>query len=165
MSVEDCGGVYFVPAFSGLFAPYWDTYARGAIVGLTRYAKKAHIVRAALEAIALQTQDVVEAMRRDYGKPIELLKVDGGAIDNEFLMQFQADILGIPIFKPHVKEITSLGAAYAAGLATGFWEGPDELRKNWRSEKIFKPSWDIRERDDHYRRWKKAVKKAMGWLQ
>jgi glycerol kinase len=108
---------------------------------------------------------VVEAMVKDYGKPIEMLKVDGGAIDNEFLMQFQADILGIPIMKPHVKEITSLGAAYAAGLATGIWEGPDELKKNWRSEKIFKPSWDSRKRGEHYRNWKKAVRKAMGWLQ
>jgi len=164
ISVEDCGGVYFVPAFSGLFAPYWDMYARGAIVGLTRYAKKAHIVRAALEAIAFQTKDVLEAMIGDFGNSIEMLKVDGGAIDNDFLMQFQADILGIPIIKPHVKEITSLGVAYAAGLATGFWEGPDELRKNWRAEKIFEPTWNSKERDEHYKNWKKAVEKAMGWM-
>jgi len=165
LSVEDCGGVYFVPAFSGLFAPYWDMYARGAIVGLTRYAKKAHIVRAALEAIAFQTRDVLEAMIVDFGNSIEMLKVDGGAIDNGFLMQYQADILGIPIIRPHVKEITSLGAAYAAGLATGFWGGLDELRKNWRAEKIFEPTWNSKERDEHYRNWKKAVEKAMGWME
>jgi len=163
LSVEDSGGVYFVPAFSGLFAPYWDMYARGAILGLTRYVKKAHIVRAALEAIAFQTKDVLEAMIQDFGNSIEMLKVDGGAIDNDFLMQFQADLLGIPIIKPHVKEITSLGAAYAAGLATGFWESPDELRKNWRAEKTYKPKWNSKERDEHYRNWKKAVEKAMGW--
>ena len=163
LSVEDSGGVYFVPAFSGLFAPYWDMYARGAILGLTRYVKKAHIVRAALEAIAFQTKDVLEAMIQDFGNSIEMLKVDGGAIDNDFLMQFQADLLGIPIIKPHVKEITSLGAAYVAGLATGFWESPDELRKNWRAAKTYKPKWNISERDEHYRNWKKAVKKAMGW--
>ena len=165
LSVEDSGGVYFVPAFSGLFAPYWDMYARGAILGLTRYAKKAHIVRAALEAIAFQTKDVLEAMIQDFGKSIETLKVDGGAIDNEFLMQFQADMLGIPIIKPHVKEITSLGAAYAAGLATGFWENPDELRKNWRAEKIYEPTWNNKERDERYRNWKKAVEKAKGWIE
>ncbi|NIO20867.1 MAG: glycerol kinase GlpK [Candidatus Aenigmarchaeota archaeon] len=165
LSVEDSGGVYFVPAFSGLFAPYWDMYARGAILGLTRYSKKAHIVRAALEAIAFQTKDVLEAMIQDFGKSIETLKVDGGAIDNEFLMQFQADMLGIPIIKPHVKEITSLGAAYAAGLATGFWENPDELRKNWRAEKIYEPTRNNKERDERYRNWKKAVEKAKGWIE
>jgi glycerol kinase len=165
LSVEDCGGVYFVPAFSGLFAPYWDMYARGAILGLTRYAKKAHIVRAALEAIAFQTKDVLDAMIQEFGNPIEMLKVDGGAIDNDFLMQFQADTLGIPIIKPQIKEITSLGAAYAAGLATGFWESLDELRKNWRVAKTYQPKLNIKERDKHYRNWKKAVEKAMGWME
>lgn len=163
LSVEDCGGIYFVPAFSGLFAPYWDMYARGAIFGLTRYAKKAHIVRAALEAIAFQTRDVLEAMTGDFGESIVMLKVDGGAIDNDFLMQFQADVLGIPIIKPHVKEITSLGAAYAAGLATGFWQSLDELKKNWRAERIFEPAWSIEERDEHYKEWKKAVERTMRW--
>jgi glycerol kinase len=163
-SVEDSAGVYFVPAFSGLFAPYWDMYARGAILGLTRYAKKAHIVRAALEAIAFQTKDVLEAMIEDCGTSIAMLKVDGGAVDNEFLMQFQADILGIPILKPHLKEITSLGAAYVAGLATGFWESLDELKKNWRAERVYEPTWSIERRDEHYGNWKRAVEKARGWM-
>jgi glycerol kinase len=164
LSVENSGGVYFVPAFSGLFAPYWDMYARGAILGLTRYVKRAHIVRAALEAIAFQTKDVLEAMIQDIGSPIELLKVDGGPIDNEFLMQFQADILGIPVIKPQVKESTSLGAAYAAGLATGFWESSEELKKNWRAEKIYESTWEISKREEQYKTWKKAVEKTMAWV-
>jgi len=164
LSVENSGGVYFVPAFSGLFAPYWDMYARGAILGLTRYVKRAHIVRAALEAIAFQTKDVLEAMIQDIGSPIELLKVDGGPTDNEFLMQFQADILGIPVIKPQVKESTSLGAAYAAGLATGFWESSEELKKNWRAEKIYESTWEISKREEQYKTWKKAVEKTMAWV-
>src|SRR5205085_1004605 len=130
-SVDDNGGCYFVPAFSGLFAPYWRGDARGAIVGLTRYVNKAHIARAVLEATAFQTREVLDAMNADSGVDLESLKVDGGMVANETLMQFQADILGVPVIRPQVAETTALGAAYAAGLATGFWNNEDELRENW----------------------------------
>lgn len=165
LSVQDNGGIYFVPAFSGLFAPYWDMYARGVIVGLTRYVEKAHFVRAALEAIAFQTRDVIEVMANDIGTSLSSLKVDGGAIDNNFLMQFQADILGIPIIKPRIKEITSLGAAYAAGLAIGLWDNAEELREHWKAEKIIMPRMDTQQREKQYNGWKRAVEKSKGWIE
>ena len=162
--VEDTGGVYFVPAFSGLFAPYWDMYARGAIVGLTRYTDRRHLVRATLESICYQTLDVLEAMRADAGIELTALKVDGGATVNDFLMQLQADVLGVPVVRPTVNETTALGAAYAAGLATGFWEGLDALRANWGEDRTFEPLWDEARREEGYRGWKKAVERAMSWL-
>jgi glycerol kinase len=164
-SVEDAGGIYFVPAFSGLFAPYWDMYARGVIVGLTRYITKAHIVRATLEAICYQTRDVLEAMKADSGVELRSLKVDGGAVINNFLMQLQADILGVEVVRPTVRETTSLGAAYAAGLATGLWEGLDELLANWRVDRVFSPEWDEEKREEGYRGWKKAVQRALDWVE
>src|SRR5690606_29323445 len=130
-SVEDNGGIYFVPAFSGLFAPYWRSDARGAIVGMTRYINKGHIARAALEATAYQTREVLDAMNADSGVDLTALKVDGGMVRNELLMQFQADVLGVPVIRPKVSETTALGAAYAAGLAVGFWKNTDEMRANW----------------------------------
>ena len=163
-SVEDAGGVYFVPAFSGLFAPYWDMYARGAIVGLTRYTDRRHLVRATLEAICYQTRDVLEAMRADSGIELTALKVDGGATVNDFLMQLQADVLGVPVVRPTVNETTALGAAYAAGLATGFWDGLDALRANWSEERTFEPAWDEARREEGYKGWKKAVERAMNWV-
>ncbi len=168
-SVEDAGGCYFVPAFSGLFAPYWDMYARGAIVGLTRYVNRAHIVRATLEAICYQSRDVMEAMQADadrQGKGIELsmLKVDGGASVNNFLMQLQADILGVPVVRPTISETTALGAAYAAGLATGLWSGPDDLRANWSVNRTFEPAWSADRRETGYAEWKKAVARTRDWV-
>jgi len=169
-SVEDAGGIYFVPAFSGLFAPYWDMDARGAIVGLTRYVTRAHIVRATLEAICYQTRDVLEAMQADTAHPsdsgIELtaLKVDGGATVNNFLMQLQADIVGVPVVRPIVHETTALGAAYAAGLATGLWSNLDELRVNWGVERTFEPQWTADRRETAYTSWKKAVERSRGWV-
>jgi len=163
-SVEDTGGCYFVPAFSGLFAPYWDMYARGAIVGLTRYVTKAHIVRATLEAICYQTRDVMEAMRADSGIELTALKVDGGATVNDFLMQLQADILGVPVVRPRVNETTALGAAYAAGLASGLWEGLDDLRANWGVDRTFAPAWSAARRAEGYRGWKKAVARTREWV-
>ncbi|MEA3339894.1 MAG: glycerol kinase GlpK [Chloroflexota bacterium] len=170
-SVEDAGGIYFVPAFSGLFAPYWDMDARGVIVGLTRYVNRAHIVRATLEAICYQTRDVLEAMQADAAHPsdfgIELtdLKVDGGATVNNFLMQLQADVLGAPVVRPTVHETTALGAAYAAGLATGLWSGQDELRANWSVDRVFEPQWDEARREAAYAGWKKAVKRSRNWVE
>jgi glycerol kinase len=161
--VEDTGGVYFVPAFSGLFAPYWDMYARGAIVGLTRYTDRRHLVRATLEAICYQTRDVLEAMRVDADIELTALKVDGGATVNDFLMQLQADVLGVPVVRPTVNETTALGAAYAAGLATGFWDGLDALEDNWGQDRIFEPTWDEAHREEGYKGWKKAVERARGW--
>ena len=164
-SVEDAGGIYFVPAFSGLFAPYWDMYARGVIVGLTRYATRAHLVRATLEAICYQTREVLEAMKADSGVALARLKVDGGAVVNDFLMQLQADILGVPVVRPTVGETTALGAAYAAGLAAGVWEGLDALRQNWGVDRVFVPQWDEARREAGYQGWLRAVERARGWLQ
>ena len=163
-SVEDAGGVYFVPAFSGLFAPYWDMYARGVIVGLTRYTDRRHLVRATLESICYQTRDVLEAMRADSGIELAALKVDGGATVNNFLMQLQADILGVPVVRPTVNETTALGAAYAAGLATGLWEGLDALEANWGEDRTFEPQWEETSREEGYKGWKKAVERAKNWV-
>jgi glycerol kinase len=156
-TVEDNGGVYFVPAFSGLFAPYWKGNARGVIAGLTRYVNKGHIARAALEATAWQTKEVVEAMNQDSGVDLTSLKVDGGMVYNELLMQFQADVLDVPVIRPTVAETTSLGAAYAAGLAVGFWSEVEDLRANWGKDKQWEPQMDRAEVDKEYRFWKKAV--------
>lgn len=163
-SVDDTGGIYFVPAFNGLFAPHWDMYARGAIVGMTRYTKREHIVRATLEAICYQTREVIEAMEKDSGVPLKTLKVDGGAVKNNFLMQLQADILGVQVVRPIVNETTALGAAYAAGLAVGFWKSLDELRQNWGIDRVFEPQWDAVKREEGYAGWKKAVERSKGWL-
>jgi glycerol kinase len=163
-SVEDNGGAYFVPAFSGLFAPYWRADARGALVGLTRYVNKAHIVRAALEATAFQTREVIDAVNADSGVPLTELKVDGGMIVNNFLMQFQADILGVPVVRPVVAETTAPGAAYAAGLAVGFWSGLEDLRKNWQEDNRWEPKMGEEERKRLLRTWKKAVTKTFDWV-
>jgi len=163
-SVEDNGGVYVVPAFSGLFAPYWRGEARGAIVGLTRFVNKGHIARAALEATAFQTREVLDAANADSGVDMEDLRVDGGMVANEALMQFQADILGIPVVRPKVTETTALGAAYAAGLAVGFWSDTDELAANWSEDKRWEPSMDEAERDRQLRLWKKAVTRTFDWV-
>jgi glycerol kinase len=163
--VGDAGGIYFVPAFSGLFAPYWDMYARGVIVGLTRYVRREHLVHATLESICYQTKDVLEAMQKDSGVELKALKVDGGAVKNNYLMQLQADILGVEVIRPIVDETTALGAAYAAGLATGFWESLEDLRKNWGIDRVFKPQWDEAQRGEGYAGWKRAVERARGWVQ
>jgi glycerol kinase len=163
-TVDDNGGVYFVPAFSGLFAPYWRSDARGALVGLTRYVNKGHIARAALEATAFQTREVLDAVNADSGVPLTELKVDGGMIANNLLMQFQADILGVPVVRPVVAETTALGAAYAAGLAVGFWSDLDDLRKNWQEDSRWTPNMDDDERDRQLRLWKKAVTKTFDWV-
>ncbi|NYF15787.1 glycerol kinase [Microbacterium sp. AK009] len=163
-SVEDNGGAYFVPAFSGLFAPYWRPDARGALVGLTRYVNKGHIARAALEATAFQTREVIDAVNADSGVPLTELKVDGGMIANDLLMQFQADILGVPVVRPVVAETTALGAAYAAGLAVGFWSGLDDLSKNWQEDRRWEPKMDDAERERLLRNWKKAVTKTFDWV-
>ena len=164
-SVPDSGGIYFVPAFSGLFAPYWRLDARGVIVGLTRYITKAHICRAALEATAYQTREVLDAMEKDSGVRLTALKVDGGMVFNELLMQFQADILGVPVIRPVVAETTSLGTAYAAGLAVGFWDNLDDLRKNWAVDKVWEPKMDPETRERLYRGWLKAVERTFGWVE
>lgn len=163
--VEDNGDVYFVPAFSGLFAPYWRDDARGVLAGLTAYANRAHIARAVLESTAYQTRDVLDAMRADAGIDLESLKVDGGMVVNELLMQFQADILGVPVIRPVVTETTVLGAAYAAGLAVGYWQNPDSLRSNWAEDARFEPNMDATERDRLYGSWQKAVSKSLDWVQ
>lgn len=163
-SVEDNGGAYFVPAFSGLFAPYWRSDARGALVGLTRYITKAHIARAALEATAFQTREVLDAVNADSGVPLTELKVDGGMVANDALMQFQADILGVPVVRPKVIETTALGAAYAAGLAVGFWKDLGECSANWGEDKRWLPQMDEVERERQLRLWKKAVTKSMDWV-
>jgi glycerol kinase len=162
--VEDNGGVYFVPAFSGLFAPYWRSDARGAIVGLSRYNTNAHLARATLEAICYQSRDVAEAMEKDSGVHLEVLKVDGGVTANELCMQIQADVLGVPVSRPVVAETTALGAAYAAGLAVGFWKNTDELRQNWNESKRWQPEWTEEQRDTGYARWKKAVERTLDWV-
>ncbi len=164
-SVEDNGGVYFVPAFSGLFAPYWRSDARGVIAGLTRYVTKAHIARAVLEATAWQSKEVVDAMNADSGVTLTSLKVDGGMVHNELLMQFQADVLGVPVIRPKVAETTSLGAAYAAGLAVGFWTQLDELRANWGVDHTWDPHMDAAIRDREYKLWKKAVTRTFDWVE
>ena len=163
-TVQDNGGAYFVPAFSGLFAPYWRSDARGALVGLTRFVNKGHIARAALEATAFQTLEVIEAVNADSGVPLTEIKVDGGMIANNTLMQFQADILGVPVVRPVVAETTALGAAYAAGLAVGFWSGLDELRTNWQEDSRWEPHMDAAERDRQVRNWKKAITKTFNWV-
>lgn len=163
-TVEDNGGAYFVPAFSGLFAPYWRSDARGVIAGLTRFVNKGHIARAVLEATAFQTREVIDAMDADSGVPLKSLKVDGGMVANELLMQFQADILGVPVIRPVVAETTALGAAYAAGLAVGFWESEDDIRTNWAQDKQWDPGMDDTTRDSLYRSWKKAVTKTFDWV-
>ncbi|MBP2339171.1 glycerol kinase [Saccharothrix coeruleofusca] len=164
-TVEDNGGAYFVPAFSGLFAPYWRSDARGAIVGLTRFVNKGHLARAVLEATAFQSREVIDAMNADSGVPLKSLKVDGGMVINELLMQFQADILGVPVIRPVVNETTALGAAYAAGLAVGFWQGEDDIRQNWAQDKQWDPRLDEAVREKQYRNWKKAVTRTFDWVE
>ena len=164
-SVEDNGGIYFVPAFSGLFAPYWKSDARGAIVGMTRYVTKGHIARAALEATAYQTREVLDAMETDSGVKLTALKVDGGMVFNELLMQFQADVLDVPVIRPKVAETTALGAAYAAGLAVGYWKDYDELRANWGKDKEWQPAMDAELRKKLYSGWKKAVTRTFDWVE
>jgi len=163
--VEDNGGIYFVPAFSGLFAPYWRSDARGAIVGLTRYVTKGHIARAVLEATAYQTREVLDAMNADSGVDLTALKVDGGMVFNKTLMQFQADILGVPVIRPKVAETTALGAAYAAGLAVGYWNNTDELRANWGVDHTWTPNLDAEKRASLYKGWKKAVTRTFDWVE
>src|SRR5512147_2250049 len=164
-TMEDNGGIYFVPAFSGLFAPYWKSDARGVIVGMTRYLNKGHIARAALEATAFQTREVLDAMNKDSGVKLKALKVDGGMVYNDLLMQFQADILGVPVIRPTVAETTSLGAAYAAGLAVGFWAQVEDLRANWGKDKEWRPAMAASEREKSYKGWKKAVTRTFEWVE
>ena len=163
-TVEDSGGIYFVPAFSGLFAPYWRSDARGAIVGMTRYVNKGHIARAALEATAYQTREVLDAMEKDSGVKLTALKVDGGMVFNELLMQFQSDLVNVPVIRPKVAETTALGAAYAAGLAVGFWSSFDELRANWGKDKEWQPQMEAAKRNNLYAGWKKAVTRTFDWV-
>ena len=162
--VEDNGGVYFVPAFSGLFAPYWRSDARGVVAGLSRFNTSAHLARATLEAICYQSRDVIEAMARDSGVRLEVLKVDGGVTANDLCMQLQADILGVPVSRPVVAETTALGAAYAAGLAVGFWKDTDELRANWNEAQRWSPVWDEHRRSAGYAGWQKAVERTLDWV-
>jgi glycerol kinase len=164
-TVDDNGGVYIVPAFSGLFAPYWRSDARGAILGLTRQAHRGHIARAALEATAYQTRDILEAMREETGLPLARLRVDGGMVVNELLMQFQADILGTAVVRPRVTETTALGAAFAAGLAVGFWRDRAELRALWQEERAFTPALPAAEAERLYACWKKAVTRTFDWVE
>ena len=164
-TVKDNGGIYFVPAFSGLFAPYWRSDARGAILGMTRYINKGHLARAVLEATAYQTREVLDAMEKDSGVKLTALKVDGGMVFNELLMQFQADILNVPVIRPKVAETTALGAAYAAGLAVGFWKDLGELRANWDKDKEWKPQMDASRRERLYAGWKKAVIRTFDWVE
>ena len=164
-TVEDNGGVYFVPAFSGLFAPYWRPEARGVIAGLTRYVNRGHIARAALEATAWQTREVVDALAADAGAPLAALRVDGGMVTNELLMQLQADVLGIPVIRPTVTETTALGAAYAAGLAVGYWSSTEALRANWQADREWRPSLDAIERERAHHWWTKAVGRTFDWLE
>jgi glycerol kinase len=164
-SVPSAEGVYFVPAFVGLGAPYWDAYARGTIVGLTRGSTRAHIARAALESIAFQTRDVVEAMHADSGIALQTLRVDGGVARNDFLMQFQADILGVPVQRPAITETTALGAAYLAGLAVGYWDSPEALETQWRIDRTFEPSMSADQRESLYHDWKRAVERTKAWAE
>jgi len=164
-SVPDNGGVYFVPAFVGLGAPYWDSYARGTIVGLTRGSTVAHIARATLESMCYQTRDVLESMTADSGVHVSTLRVDGGAVVNNLLMQFQADVLGVPVQRPKVAETTALGAAYLAGLATGFWSSQEEVAEHWAIDRTFQPQMSADQRDKLYADWKRAVERAQKWEQ
>ncbi|MFB0947895.1 MAG: glycerol kinase GlpK [Spirosomataceae bacterium] len=161
--VEDNGGVYFVPAFSGLYAPYWENSARGVIAGLTRYVNKGHIARSVLEATAYQTKDVLEAMKKDSGIEISSLRVDGGMTVNELMMQFQSDMLDVPVIRPKMIETTALGAAYAAGMAVGYWENFDDLVKNWGVDKTWEPDMEETQRSEYYHGWKKAIERSKGW--
>jgi glycerol kinase len=163
-SVEDNGGIYFVPAFSGLFAPHWRSDARGAIVGMTRYIHRGHIARAALEATAFQTKEVLDAMNADSGVTLTSLRVDGGMVINELLMQFQSDILNVPVVRPQIMETTALGAAYAAGLAIGYWRNLDQLRNNWSKSSEWQPKMDEITRQRLYNDWKKAVTRTLDWV-
>jgi len=163
--VPDSGGIYFVPAFSGLFAPYWQSDARGVIVGLTRFINKYHMCRAALEATAYQTREVLDAMEKDSGVKLTALKVDGGMVYNDTLMQFQSDILGVPVVRPVVAETTALGAAYAAGLAVGYWDNLEDLRQNWQIDKTYEPKMDEATRAKLYKGWLKAVQRSMNWVE
>jgi glycerol kinase len=163
-TVDDNGGVYFVPAFSGLFAPHWRSDARGVIAGLTRFVTKGHLARASLEATAFQTREVLQAMNLDSGVDLTSLKVDGGMVFNELLMQFQADQLGVPVMRPVVAETTALGAAYAAGLAVGYWDGFDDLRANWRLDQQWDPTTTGSQRDEQFAQWKKAVDRTLDWV-
>ena len=163
-SVDDNGGLYIVPAFSGLFAPYWKSNARGVFAGLTRYVNAGHIARATLEATAFQSREIVEAMAKDSGVELDSLKVDGGMVANDLLMQFQADLLGVPVIRPEVAETTALGAAYAAGLATGFWNSQEDLRENWAEDKRWEPKMASDQRDEYYKYWKKAVTRTFDWF-
>jgi glycerol kinase len=162
--VDDNGGVYFVPAFSGLFAPHWRSDARGVIVGLSRFNSSAHLARATLESICYQTRDVADAMTADSGVRVDVLKVDGGVTANAACMQLQADILGVPVSRPVVAETTALGAAYAAGLAVGFWKDTDELRQNWNESRRWTPQWTDAQRAAGYAGWQKAVERTLGWV-
>ncbi len=164
-TVSDNGGIYFVPAFSGLFAPYWRSDARGVIVGLTRYINKGHLARAVLEATAYQTREVLEAMKKDSGVTLSKLKVDGGMVYNDLLMQFQADILGVPVIRPKLVETTSLGAAYAAGLAVDYWSEIDDLRANWELDKEWNPLMNEASRERLYQGWHKAVSRSLDWVE
>jgi glycerol kinase len=164
-TVNDSGGIYFVPAFSGLFAPYWRSDARGVIVGMTRYINKGHLARAVLEATAYQTREVLDAMNKDSGVDLTALKVDGGMVFNNTLMQFQADLLGVPVIRPTVSETTALGAAYAAGLAVGVWSEIDDLRANWGKDAIWRPQMDVEVREKIYAGWKKAVTRTFNWVE
>ncbi len=163
-TVDDNGGIYFVPAFSGLYAPYWKDNARGVIAGMTRYVNKGHFARATLEATAYQTREVLDAMNADSGVDLTALKVDGGMVFNNLLMQFQADVLGVPVIRPKVAETTALGAAYAAGLAAGFWQNTGEMRQNWGMDKTWQPSDDDAARTKNYAEWKKAVIRTFDWV-
>ena len=163
LSVPDNGGVYLVPAFAGLGAPYWDQYARGTMVGITRGTTKAHIARAALEAIALQSLDILECMQRDSGLTLAALRADGGATRNNLLMQFQADVLGVAVERPMVTETTALGAAYLAGLAVGFWESEEEIAAMWRLDRRFEPNMDRAVRESMLHGWRRAVERAKDW--
>jgi glycerol kinase len=162
--VEDNGGVYFVPAFSGLFAPYWRSDARGAIVGLSRFNTNAHLARATLEAICYQSKDVADAMEKDSGVKLDVLKVDGGVTANDLCMQMQADTLGVPVSKPVVAETTALGAAYAAGLAVGFWNSTEDMKQNWNEDKRWEPQWSDEQREKGYAGWQKAVQRTLDWV-
>ena len=164
-SVKNTGGVYFVPAFTGLCAPYWDMYARGTIVGITRGTTREQIVRSALESMAYQTRDVLEAMITDSKRNLDSLRVDGGAVKNNFLMQFQADILGVPVIRPVVTEMAALGAAYLAGLGVGFWKNREEISTMWKMDRIFEPKMDKGQREELYRGWKKAVERSLRWAE
>jgi glycerol kinase len=164
-TVDDNGGVYFVPAFSGLYAPHWRSEARGVIAGLTRFVQSGHIARAVLEATAFQSREVVDAMNQDAGVPLESVRVDGGMVVNETLMQFQADLLGVPVIRPVVTETTALGAAYAAGLAVGVWPGVDDLREQWAEDRRWEPTMSAERREELFHYWRKAVERTFDWVE